>query len=45
MSRVYHPLRNLFDVFDRWNLNDEEKENHANIQTFKDKVRSIVRER
>lgn len=35
LMRVYHPLRQMFNVFDRVALNAEEKENFENVNRFK----------
>lgn len=44
-SRIYHPLRQVFDMFDTWNLNAEEKENWENLERYKDFVKNMIDER
>jgi hypothetical protein len=45
LSRVYHPLRNIFDIFDYMNVSFEEKENAGNVERFKVVVRKFINER
>lgn len=45
LSRVYHPLRNIFDIFDYMNVNAEERENARNVDRFKALVRKLIVER
>ena len=35
ISKIYHPLRNIFDIFDYVNLGFDERENEGNVQRFK----------
>lgn len=42
LMRVYHPLRNLFDMFDRWDLNSEERETTGNVERFKSFVKIMI---
>ena len=43
--RVYHPLRNIFDVFDQLAVNKEERETFSNVDTFKKHVNSLIDEK
>jgi len=45
LSRVYHPLRNMFDWFDLMDITSEERENNGNVQRFKEHVRSLIEDR
>ena len=45
LSRVYHPIRHIFDAFDMIDLTSEERENTGNVERFKVLVREIVAER
>ena len=45
LSRIYHPLRNMFDFFDLMDLTAEERENNGNVQRFKDHIRSLIEDR
>ena len=45
LSRVYHPIRHIFDAFDMIDLTSEERENTGNVERFKVLVREIVTER
>lgn len=40
--RIYHPLRQVFDCFDTWTLNADERENFENIETFRSFVRQMI---
>lgn len=44
-SRIYHPLRQLFDMFDRWNLNADEKENWDNLERLRAFVKKMINDR
>jgi hypothetical protein len=35
LSRIYHPIRMMFDFGDKWNLNSDERETYQNIRRFK----------
>ena len=45
LSRVYHPLRHIFDIFDKVDLTAAERENTGNVERFKALVKEIVAER
>lgn len=40
--RVYHPFRNMFDVFDECDLTADERENSGNVERFKAHVKKLV---
>jgi len=42
LMQIYHPLRVVFDIFDKMNLNKAEKENIVNIQKIRDMMVSII---
>ena len=45
LMRVYHPLRMIFDIFDKGCLNSDERENRDNVIRFKGLIQGIVDER
>lgn len=45
MKRPYHPLRLIFDIFDRVAVNTEEREVFSNIESFKEHVHFLIEER
>ena len=43
--RIYHPLRQIFGVFDKADVNSDEREVSNNVESFKECVSQMISER
>ena len=43
--RIYHPLRQVFGVFDKADVNSDEREVSNNVESFKECVSQMIQER